>query len=60
MKDKGKSISHEDVQRALRKFQAGGGLIRTLPAQQAPARLLVGARHGLYEPVLEITAAQQG
>ena len=60
MKDKGKNISHEDVQRALRSFQERGGLIRTLPAQLAPDRLLVGARHGLYEPVLNSTAAQQG
>ncbi len=60
MKNNGKNISHEDVQRALRIFKARGGLIRTLPAQHAPDRLLVGARHGLYEPVLESTAAQQG
>jgi hypothetical protein len=53
MKAKQARISAEDVQKALEKFQAGGGLIQKLPDQPSPQRRMVGGKWGAYEPVLE-------
>ena len=55
---KGKSqISEDDVQRAIRKFLQEGGLIKRLPDEVTPRSVLVGAKWGMYEPVLEFTNA---
>lgn len=48
-------ISEEDVHRAIRKFLQAGGLIRRLPDEVTPRTVLVGAKWGMYEPVLEFT-----
>ncbi len=50
-----KSITEEEVQKALQKFVRGGGLIKNLPDEVAPRNLLVGAKWGMYEPVMETT-----
>ena len=50
MKNK-RSITEEDIHRALKKFVNDGGLIKQLPDQVAPRNNLVGARWGVYEIV---------
>ena len=44
-------IREEDIQKALKKFQESGGLIKRLPDQINPNRSLVGAKYGVYEAV---------
>ena len=44
-----KPISHEEVQRAIEKFSAQGGLIKHLPDQVAPSRNLVGSKWAEFE-----------
>jgi hypothetical protein len=46
-------ITEEDVQKALQKFLRDGGLIKRLPDEVVPPNLMVGAKWGMYEPVLE-------
>ena len=46
-------ITESDLKDAIRRFQAAGGLINKLPDQPEPMRNLVGARWGMYEPVME-------
>ena len=53
MKNEKKAITEQEIQQALKKFAAGGGLIRRLPAQEEPARVLVGARHPAFENLFE-------
>lgn len=43
------TITEQDIQRALRKFEQQGRLIRRLPEQATPRRRPVGARYGAYE-----------
>ena len=52
-------VTEEDVQLAIQKFVRDGGLIQQLPDQVAPRNLMVGARWGIYEPVME-TASVTG
>lgn len=46
---KSPKIIEQDIQRALRKFEQQGRLIRKLPQQVALRSRLVGARYGAYE-----------
>ncbi len=46
-------IEEADIQEAIRRFQARGGLIKKLPDQPDPVRNLVGAKWGIYEPVFD-------
>lgn len=43
------SITEQDIQRALRRFNQLGRMIRRLPEQVAPQSRLVGARYGAFE-----------
>ena len=53
MKHNKKTITEDQIRRALGKFASRGGLIRTLPSQVAPERRLVGARHAAFEGLFE-------
>ena len=53
MKHSKKTITEDQIRRALGKFEKRGGLIRTLPPLVAPARNLVGARHSAFENLFE-------
>lgn len=46
-----KVITHEEVQAAMRKFLAQGGLIRKLPDEVAGRHNRVGAHYAMYESV---------
>jgi hypothetical protein len=43
------TIRHEDIVRALREFQARGGIIHKLPDTATPRLAVVGTRYGQYE-----------
>lgn len=45
-------ITHEDVERATRKFLESG-LIRKLPDEKVIYSIMVGERHGAYESIFE-------
>ncbi|MCZ6472180.1 MAG: hypothetical protein O7A08_00445 [SAR324 cluster bacterium] len=51
------AITEEDVQKALQKFLKTGGLIKHLPDQIAPRNILVGAKFGIFEPVINTSGA---
>ena len=53
MNDSKRTISHEDIQAALKKFQGAGGGITRLPDQEQPLRNIVGAEWAMYEPLLD-------
>ena len=53
MKHDKKTITEDQIRRALEVFAKRGGLIRTLPPQAVPDRKLVGAQHGVYENLIE-------
>ena len=44
-------ITHDDLQRAIRKFVKNGGMIHKLPPQVAPSRLPVGGQWAAFEPM---------
>ena len=44
-------LSERQIQEAIRRFQTRGGLIKQLPPEVIPRSLLVGARHGRFEPI---------
>lgn len=44
-------LSEQQVQEAIRRFLARGGLIRQLPPEVTPTPRLVGAHHGAYVTV---------
>ena len=44
-------VTERQVEQAIRRFQFRGGLIKHLPDEVIPRTLLVGARHGRFEPV---------
>lgn len=44
-------MTHEDIQRAIRRFLAKGGLIRKLPPAATPRNMLVGAEYGMFERI---------
>ena len=48
-----KTITKEEIQEALRRFKADGGLIRKLPSEIVPPALLVGKKYGRYENLME-------
>jgi len=48
----GVKISAEEVQMAVKKFMAQGGIVNRLPAQQNPSRMM-GEHHGIYENLLD-------
>ena len=48
-------ITNEDIQRALEKFNKAGGLIKTLPAQYVPSRVMTAGK-GIYEKVEKFPA----
>ena len=54
MKHDKKTITKDQIRRALENFPKRGGLIRTLPPQVAPNRRLVGAQHGVFESLFEV------
>jgi len=49
-------ISHQEIAKALQKFQAEGGLIKRLPDQITPKGGLVGGKWAQFEAVLDPTA----
>lgn len=51
------AITEEDVQKALQKFLITGGLIKHLPDQITPRNILVGAKFGMFEPVINTSTA---
>ncbi len=53
MKRKEVKISHDEVQRALSKFQKKGGLITRVPSEGNPRRRLVGSKYASFEAVFE-------
>lgn len=53
MKDKKALITEAEIQQALKKFQAKGGLIKKLPDEVVPAHNLVGNKWAMYENILE-------
>ena len=50
---KRKQITEGDIQAALRRFQAAGGLIKRLPDQGTPRNNGVGHTYGLYESMFD-------
>ena len=46
-------VTEEEIQQALDKFKKRGGLIKKLPAEVTPRNTLVGAKWGMYEPILD-------
>lgn len=48
-------ITEEEIQQALEKFKAQGGLIKRLPDEVVPRGSLVGGRYSAYEGVLDTT-----
>ena len=53
-------ITDEEIQQALRKFLKEGGLIKNLPDEVVPRNLMVGAKWGMFEPVLETSGVGSG
>ena len=53
MKRKEVKVSHEEVQRAIKKFQENGGLITQVPTEGNPRRRLVGSKYASFEAVFE-------
>ena len=53
MGKKQKTITEEEIRRAIRACQRAGGLIKVLPDEDTPARNLAGAKYAAYEPVVE-------
>lgn len=51
MTDNKKAVTEAEVQQALQKFQAHGGLIKKLPDEVVPAHNLVGAKWAVYETI---------
>ena len=50
-----KEITKLDIQIALKKFNNSGGLIKKLPDQKVPSRVIASGR-GIYENVEEFLA----
>ena len=48
-----KTISQDEVQKALQRFQKEGGLITQLPDQIVPPRTRVGGKFAAYESVTD-------
>lgn len=48
-------VTHEDIQRALEKFHRSGGLIKKLPDELVPFRVMAEGK-GIYENVEEFLA----
>lgn len=44
-------VTERQIQEALQRFKDRGGLIRKLPPEVIPRALLVGTRHGCFEPI---------
>ena len=42
-------ITEAEVQEALRRFKASGGLIRKLPDEVSPRNFMVGGKHSAFE-----------
>lgn len=53
MKKNIKTITEQDVQKALKKFVDKGGLIKKLPDEVVPKSVMVGSRWGMYEQVID-------
>lgn len=48
-------VTHEDIKRALENFSKSGGLIKKLPDEYAPSRVMPEGT-GVYENVAEFLA----
>ena len=48
-------ITHEDIRKALEKFNKAGGLIKKLPDEHTPSRVIASEK-GIYEDVEEFLA----
>jgi hypothetical protein len=59
MKHKGNKaiITEQEIQAALAKFTAHGGLIKKLPPEVVPAHNLVGGRFAVYETIQDTSSA---
>lgn len=53
MARKAVNITQAELDDAIRRFRAAGGLVQKLPDQPDPLRNQVGGRWGMYEPVME-------
>ena len=53
MKIERENITSEQIRLALKKFESEGGLVRTLPPQDDPARRLVGGHYAIFEDLFE-------
>ena len=51
MSSKKTKITDEEIQRALKKFEEKGGLIKRLPDQVAPSGNQVGGKFAMFETV---------
>ncbi|HEX7929232.1 MAG TPA: hypothetical protein VF678_16670 [bacterium] len=49
MKDNKKTVSHEELQAAIRKFQQSGGIIQKLPDQKSYSHQGVGVKFANVE-----------
>lgn len=47
-------ISQEEVEQAIQKFKASGGLVKQLPPEIAIRTHVVGSRWGSYESPMEL------
>ena len=50
-----KEVTHEEIRKALEKFNKAGGLIKKLPDEYAPSRVIASGK-GIYENVEEFLA----
>jgi hypothetical protein len=53
MKRNTEVITHDQVQEALKRFSAKGGLLKRLPDQVTPVRQLVGGRWASLESLID-------
>lgn len=51
MKREKTKVTEEQVHQAIQRFLERGGLIKRLPPEVIPTSLMVGARHGRFEPL---------
>ena len=54
MKHSRKNITEDQIHQALKNFEKQGRLIRRLPPQEEPPRMLVGARYAAFESLFEV------
>ena len=58
MKNKKITLSHDEIQNALRAFKKNGGLIKLLPDEVAIGQTLVGGKWSIYETGDDIVSTE--